>query len=139
MSLYQQIQDDRLIARKEKNTVKSNLLSTLLGDIQAKLTAGKENVDVDNEQVLAVILSFTQNIKDTLKIKKNEKSEEELEVLTKYLPNPLSLTEIKDIVININKTVADKKFLIRDVMIYFKTNHFGEYDSQDLKRIVQEL
>lgn len=139
MSLYQQIQNDRLSARKEKNVLKSNLLGTVIGDIQTTYVAGKGEVEVSDNEALTIVLRFAENIKDLLKIKEDEKAKQELEVLSSYLPKPLTEIQIKDIVVNINNSLENKKLLMREVMMQFKLNYLGQYNAEDLKKIIQEL
>lgn len=139
MSLYQQIQNDRLSARKEKNVLKSNLLGTIIGDIQTTYVAGKGEVEVSDNEALTIVLRFAENIKDLLKIKEDEKAKQELEVLSSYLPKPLTEIQIKDIVVNINNSLENKKLLMREVMMQFKLNYLGQYNAEDLKKIIQEL
>lgn len=146
MSLIKTIQADYLAARYAKDTLKSNLLSTLLGEAQA---VGKDagNRDATDAEVVAVIKKFIKNAEETsrvalasIQINKMDviqNAANEVKILTVYLPQQMDAEKLNFIVENYLAQTPDAN--MGHVMGYFKANYAGQYDGQVLATIVKEL
>lgn len=97
-----QLKTEQLQARKEKNAVKSALLTTLLGEIQNKVTAEpveKRTAEFEQKIVEGKVKSFLDQNKDAQGQITDEVRLAELKIeqsiLSSYMPQQLSVEEIK--------------------------------------------
>lgn len=135
MSLIKTIQKDYLAARYAKDTLKSNLLSTLLGEAQA---IGKDagNRDATDAETVAVIKKFIKNAEitsqaalasiQTNKMASIQNAANEIKILTTYLPQQLSEEDVKLIIAR----RANEGDNMGQVMNHFKENYAGQYDGK---------
>ncbi len=139
--LFEKIQKDSLTARKERNTEKGSLLTTVLA--QAKTAAIDEGHrdSVSNELVLKVIRSFLKGVNENLSlveqgkisVDKKESFENEKNILESYLPQQMSAAEIHAAV---QKSGAANVGL---AMKHLKEHHDGQYDGKLASEIAKEL
>lgn len=102
MATLAQIKADQLQARKDKSAVKASILTTLIGEIQGKITAEpvqKRTKELEQKVVDAKLKSFLDQNKDAqAQITDTERlavlREEEV-VLNSYMPKQLSADEIR--------------------------------------------
>lgn len=89
--LLEQIKADQLAARKSGDKVKSNLLTTLIGE-----ASPSGHGVTDDKAVLAVIAKFVKNIKFSIsKAKSNCNLDRELEILEAYMPEKLAGADLE--------------------------------------------
>jgi len=133
--LMETIRKDMFEAKKVKDTVKANLLSTLFAEIFTQSKSGKEMTDEDE---LKVIRKFMKNIDDTLKLEipaeTRQKLEQEKQILSAYLPSQLSAEEVDKLV---SDMVKEGK-TIKDIMPFFKSNYSGRYDGRSVSEAVKK-
>ena len=97
--LYEQIKINQLEARKAKDSIKSTLLTTLLGEIETlKFKQKEQTVLVPDEIVYQVIKKFIKNIEESLKLRENSNLATEKEILVKYLPVEISHSELSSLI-----------------------------------------
>ncbi len=132
--LMDSIRKDMFEAKKAKDTVKANLLSTLFSEIFTLSKSGKE---LAAEDELKIIRKFLKNIDETLAFDIPDSTKTKLNtekgILEGYLPQQLSKEEIEKIVADL---VADGKGM-KDIMPYFKENYSGKYDGRTVSEIVK--
>jgi uncharacterized protein YqeY len=132
--LMDAIRKDMFEAKKVKDTVKANLLSTLFSEIFTLSKSGKELTEEDE---LKIIRKFLKNIDETLALDIPEgtktKLKSEKEILESYLPKQLNKDEIEKIVAGL---VAEGKGM-KDIMPHFKENYPGKYDGRTVSEIVK--
>lgn len=145
MSLLKTIQADYLAARYAKDSLKSNLLSTLLGEAQA---IGKDdgNRDSTDAEIIAVIKKFIKNAEATsaaavnsIQINKMDivqMAANEVKILVTYLPEQFDETKTTFLVQTYLEENPDAN--MGNVMGYFKANYAGKYDGQLLSQIVKK-
>jgi len=130
------IRKDMFEAKKIKDTVKSNLLSTLFAEIFTLSKSGKE---VTNEDELKIIRKFMKNIDETLAFdipaETRKKLETEKKILTAYLPQQLGTEEIEKVV----KEMVSAGKTMKEIMPYFKENYTGMYDGKSVSETVKKL
>ncbi|ASV44290.1 hypothetical protein PBI_SCTP2_275 [Salicola phage SCTP-2] len=138
--LLKQIKKDQLQARKNKETEKSKVLTTLLG------TASPSGNDtVTDKDVIAVVQKFIKSANETMQYQSNSDYDitdivNEVRILEQYLPKQLSIEEMKRIAeqyINDNEITSPKQ--MGRVMSYFNENYSGQYDGKELSAIVKQL
>lgn len=123
--LFDTLKSDRIIAMKNKDEVKKNLLGCLIAD------SSKEDKIPEDSKVIAQIKKFIMNANDFLKLKDNPQSREEIRILESYLPKQLNEADIKTLIeTNGLKTVPT-------IMKWFKENHNGCYDGATVSKIAK--
>lgn len=132
--LLDQIKKDMFTAKKEKDTLKSNLLSALYSEIYMLSKSGKEMTDEDS---FKIIKKFIKNIDETLALGipevSRKKYQAEKTVLEMYLPKQLSSEEIERIVSNMLSQGKNMK----DIMSHFKETYSGKYDGRTVSETVK--
>ena len=139
-TLFNTLKSDLVKARLSRNVIETNTLRTLIGDIELAMTRpGATSLDEVTHQTLT---SFAKNAKicrdqaveQTLQWTKDT----EIEIYNRYLPKLMSETLIREIIIhNFGDTLVEKQK--RDVMMFMKTNHTGQYDGALVSSIFNTL
>lgn len=114
MSIFEQIKQDRDAARKARDQFTLTTLSTLIGEIETKHRSGDKDYADLNVAAQKIIKKTIESCNEMYKIKKNDNSLLEIEILEKYLPANLTPAEINGIFDN-----NDFKE-VKDVMQFFK-------------------
>lgn len=147
--MKQLIQKDLNQALKNKNQLEVSVLRGILAVIQSK---EKEKLyksgqaELSEEEILNVVFSETKKREESIQgfEKGNrpdlvQKEEQELSILKKYLPEPLSESELETIVVEaIEKTEAkqlsDIKKVMAEVMPQVKNRARGDQIGQIVKK-----
>ena len=130
-----QIKEHQLQARKNKDTLKTNLLTTLLSEIQKK--AKDECREITTDDCLAIIRKFINNTNELLAVNNNnEEAKQELAILTDYLPTQLTNEDLQLIITQFCTDYPNTK--IGDIMKYFKENYNGQYNGKELSEIIKK-
>jgi uncharacterized protein YqeY len=132
--LIETIRKDMQEAKKNRETVKANLLSTLYAEIFTQSKSGKEMTDEDE---IKIIRKFIKNADETLSFDITEEAKQKLntekQILGSYLPKQLSREETEKLV---GDLISQGK-TIKDIMPYFKENYSGRYDGKTVSEIVK--
>lgn len=144
MTTLNKIKQDQLQARKEKNMVSANLLTTLMGEIQGDLTRMAPEARTEKAEgdvVMATIKSFLKknkesqdNVKDTKKVQELKTEEA---ILTAYMPTQLSKIQLEEIIKKQFPTIDVKSK--GPVMAFLKQNYNGQYDGKVASEVVTSL
>ncbi|MCS7205153.1 MAG: GatB/YqeY domain-containing protein [Leptospiraceae bacterium] len=138
--IVERIKKDSLQARKEKNELKSNLLTSVYS--QAKTAAINEGRREPNDQdLIQAIKKFLKSIEENIQLgKENQISKEnyeqalkEKEILMEYLPKQLSENELREII----KNSGAKN--IGEAMKYLKEHYPDQYDGKTASQIAKEI
>ncbi len=147
MSLLETIKHDQLEARKAKETVKIDLLTTLYSEA---VMVGKNSTpprDTTDVEVIATIKKFLKNTDECLSVAGDRRDghrvdvlSEEREVLVRYLPKQLSEDELYDII----TSYADSNGISLPkgtglIMKYLKDNYGGLYDGAAASNFIKQL
>ncbi len=140
MTLITKIKADQLQARKDRNSLKSTILTTLIGEASI---IGKNggNREVTDQEVITVIKKFIKSIDDTLnylgvassftvqyQVVASEKA-----MLEKYLPSQMTEEELI-------QAIAEVKFAPKGIIMKFlKDNFAGKYDGKLASKVIDEL
>lgn len=135
MSLLQQVKNDQLAARKNKQKVEASVLTTLIGEasVIGKNDGNRESTDAE---VIAVVKKFIKGIDESLSYSASEQLVTEKTVLEKYLPTELSHDKLTSLVIDYIS--ANKELNMGQVMKYFKESYPGQYDGKVLSTVVKQ-
>ena len=132
--LIEKIRSDMHEAKKAKDILRSNLLSTLYAEMFTLSKSGKELTEEDE---IKVIKKFIKNTDETLALDISEdkklKFKNEKEILESYLPKQLGKEEIEK---TVGELIAQGK-VMKDIMAYFKENYAGRYDGRTVNEIVR--
>jgi uncharacterized protein YqeY len=147
MSLVKQVNDDFVVAFKQKDTIGK----MALGNLKSKLSDAEKikKSELTDEEALKVIVSIAktrnQSIQEFTKagrmdLVENEKLE--LEVIEKYLPKQMTEDEIETEVrslIQEMEVVTNPQVLIGKTMGAFNKKFQGRADVQKVKKIIEEI
>ena len=132
--LIETIRKDMQDAKRIKETLKANLLSTLYAEIFTLSKSGKELTEEDE---IRIIRKFIKNTDETLAFDITPEAKEKLlaekKILEAYLPSQLSKEEIDKIV---GEMTAGGK-TIKDIMPFFKENYSGRYDGRTVSEAIK--
>jgi len=132
--LLEKIRNDMHEAKKNKDVLRANLLSTLYAEIFTLSKSGKELTEEDE---IKIIKKFIKNTDETLALEIHEeqkaKFKSEKEILESYLPQQLSKDEAEKIV---GEMLSQGK-VMKDIMAYFKENYSGRYDGKTVSELVK--
>jgi uncharacterized protein YqeY len=133
--LIEQIRKERMIAYKEKNNIKKDVLGCLISE------SCKEAKEPDDKKVLAVIKKFIEGAEEIKRVTDSKeyefyKANMEITILDSYRPVQLTEHEIKVEITNLFVSTSEAK--LGDVMSYFKTNYADRYDGGLVSRLVKE-
>ena len=138
--LIDQIKQDQITARKNKDVVASSLLTTLLAE--ASIVGKNQNRQSTDQEVIAVVKKFIKNNTDFINNindlhQEYSKLVAEKAILETYLPTQLSESELKTLVITYK--TENTNVNVGSVMKYMKENYDGQYDGKTLSSIVKEI
>lgn len=132
--LIETIRKDMQEAKKVRETLKANLLSTLYAEIFTLSKSGKE---LTEEYEIRIIRKFIKNAEETLAFDITAESKEKLlaekKILEAYLPSQLSKEEVEKIV---GEMLAEGK-TIKEIMPFFKEKYSGRYDGRAVSEAIK--
>lgn len=140
MSLIQKIKDDQLMARKARNSIATDLLTTLLGEASiVGKNAGRETTDAE---VVAVIQKFVKGVDETTKHVKEQGDQTiadklalERIILTSYLPQQLNFDELRQVVMTLSNNSRNKG----EIMKLLKQHYSGQYDGKMASSLIDTI
>ena len=143
--LINQIKSDALIARQDRKTDIATFLTTLYSEASmvGKNAGNRESTD---QEVLQVIEKFIKNANEVKNILlKNNKDvsnvDNEIKVLSKYLPKKMSYEELENVIREIIKelkSLINMQIQIGQVMGALKRNYSGAYNGKMASEIVKK-
>ncbi len=143
--LLNQIKADQLTARKTKQSLKTSLLTTLLGELETDSKA-KKSTEITDEKVIAKIKKFCKSLYEVVEVtsiedKRNSMALIELQILESYLPKQFTEEELKVAVANciVSAGVETSPKNMGIVMKELKSHYDGQYDGKMASQIVKQL
>lgn len=140
--IVEDIKRAQISARKARDSFKTGVLTTLLGEVE-KIGKDAGNRKTTDEESIRVIKKFVKNINETLKLtdRNNTALNQELEVLSEFLPDEISDEDLRNqIVIIINEMKMDEsnpKIVIGPVMKILKSR-VDNFDGKTASTIIRE-
>lgn len=132
--MLQRLKNDMIseMKSKNKNKVKLNLLRVLIGDITTEMKNLKEGEVYTNVNIIKAIKKMS---KDATIMGDND----EVKILSVYLPSNMNNTQLEALIIDIIKTNNFNGMKdMGKVMSKLKQNHDGTYDGSIASKIVRE-
>lgn len=142
-AMFNQLKKDNLEARKTKNTVKSNLLSTLIGEAQ-NIGKNAGNREPNNDEVLGVIKKFLKANEESIVMlekagRDSTKEKEERSILLTYQPKQLDESQLKKAIDEIVGSMADKSpKVMGQVMNLLKEKYPNQFDGKMASALVKQ-
>lgn len=143
MTLIQRIRADQLQARKETDTVKANLLTTLIGEA---VSIGKNdgNRETTDAEVVALTKKFIKNLQEAIAACSRfgfntDDQVREVSILEAYIPKQMSAEQLKEVVTAIKAEISAGPKDMGKVMALLKARHDGQYDGKVASSIVKEV
>jgi len=142
--LLEKLRQDRQQAKLAGDTLRANLLVTLIAEA-TKVGKDDGNRETTDEEVLAVTRKFIKNLDETILMLEKigripSQAQQEKELLLTYLPQQLSRSELKQ---QVEKLVADyptrSPQLMGKIMASLKADFAGRYDARLASEIVKEV
>ena len=140
--LIETLKKDSLRARKNKDTIRSNLLITLISDIEMK-AKNDGNRAVKDEDCVATLKKFQKSAKENIEIFKkanrdSSQAEEETEIIEGYLPKQLSEEELKVIIDGIVAALPEKNpKLMGKIMGELNQKYSGQFDGKSASQLAK--
>lgn len=139
--LIERIKSDLLAARKSRATVATNSLTALVGEavMVGKNAGNRESTD---DEVIATVRKFIKNLEETKRnlINHNKDTavcDEELAIISKYLPQQMSSDQLKAAIADILAENAGANMGV--VMKVLKEKHSGLYDGKLASEIAKQV
>lgn len=139
--LIEKIRADLLAARKARATVAANSLTALVGEavMVGKNAGNRESTD---DEVVATVRKFLKNLEETKRnlVAHNKDvavCEEEIEIISRYLPQQMSADELKSAVAAIVAETAGANMGV--VMKILKERYAGLYDGKVASEVVKQV
>lgn len=136
--MFNIITSKSLEARKNKDKIKTNLFTTILGEVQLlekKIYADKDTLTLDT------LKKFRDSALQVLSVTPdNEVAKQELEILNNLLPVPLTDEEtVKAVEILHESWTEDKGNKTAFVMSWFKANyHTSQYNAKTVAQLINK-
>lgn len=132
MTLLQTIKTDQIAARKSKDTISANVLTTLIGEAEA-IGKNNGNRETTDAEVSALVKKFTNNISETLKVLDINDIRvvilsTEQRILRKYLPVQLTSDDLTAIIQTLVTELNASKKDMGKVLGKLKQQYAGQYD-----------
>ena len=144
MSIRQTISDDMKTFMRAKDTARLGAIRLLQASIKQKEV--DERIELNDDQILAVIQKMLKQRKDSIEAYQQanrqdliDQEELEIEVLTKYMPEPLSDEEINQFIEEAIETTgaADMKDMGKVVGV-LKSKVAGRADMGEVSKLVRQ-
>lgn len=108
--MLNRLKADQLQARKNRDTVKAALLSTLIGDIE-KISKDASNNSVDDGRIVKVTQKFITNAKEVMSLSPEGsagrmKAAAEIAILEDYVPKAIDEATVELAVLRIKTTLG---------------------------------
>jgi uncharacterized protein YqeY len=140
-TLKEQVRADLNDARRERDKLRTTLLSTFISEIRNReIEVGAE---LNDEQVQGVAITAIKKRREAAELMRNngrtelaEKEEQEAALLHAYLPAQLTEDEVRAIV---RETVSAGAANLGDVMKQVSPRTKGRFEGKELNRVVREV
>ena len=139
MITLEQLKIEQLQARKARDSVKSSLLTTLLGELDTDAKRSGKDADI-----AATVRKFMKNILENTSIARGNgdydwlaKLEKEREILEAYLPKQLTKDQLESYLTQ--ALLHDGLNSKGSLMKYLKDNFTGQYDGKLAAEVVGKV
>jgi len=149
MTLFAKIKKEYLKTRKEKKEHLIWLLSSIISEIQTVAKNNKTEANkLDNQKIIKIIKNELNWLNQQLELYKKQKRtdkineiQEKINLLNKYIPQPLSKEELIKIIKNFKEKNNIKSLFNsrKELFNYLKENYWWQYDWKIVNDIINNL
>jgi len=141
--MYNKINDQIKLAMKAKDVIKLSVLRILKSDIITKTKELRVSEDkLEQNVIIAVTEKTLKKYKEELSFVKDEEKIAELndaiELLESYLPEKLSIDEVKSVVSKVIESLGNAGNNIGEAMKILSKELKGKADMKEVKKLVDE-
>lgn len=143
MTLIELIRANQLQARKDKDTIRVNLLTTLIGEA---VSIGKNNGnrETTDAEVIALTKKFIKNLQEAIEVYTRngvsvDAQRTEIGILEAYVPKQMSEQELREAVLSIKAELSAGPKDMGKVMGLLKQRYDGQYDGKIASALVKDL
>ena len=143
MNLIDSIRADQLQARKEKNIIKVNLLTTLIGEA---VSIGKNagNRETTDAEVVALAKKFIKNLQEAMEVYSRAgvditNQQAEVQILEQYIPKQMSAEDLRSAILAIKEEITAGPKDMGKVMGLLKQRFDGQYDGKMASALAKEV
>lgn len=140
--ILRKIKTDQVDARKNKESKKAILLSTLISEIE--MVGKNTQREVSDNDSITCLNKFKKGVLETLDIikkgaitypERRSELEFELALYNSYLPKSLTEAELEVVVFK----MASEGLNMKDIMSKLKSEYTGQYDGKIASELVKKL
>jgi uncharacterized protein len=144
MSLLNSIKSAQLQARKTRDTITINALTTLIGEAEA-IGKNDGNRETTDAEVVALIKKFIKNLDEVIRVvtpgfSHDQLARKEKVILEQFLPTQLTSVELRGILKELtNELNAHTLREMGKIMKVLKERFDGQYDGTVASTLVKEM
>ena len=142
MTIVDTIEMDLLTARKNKDTNKKDILSTLLGEVKM-VGKNARNGETTDDEAAKVVQKFLKGAEEMLTYAEDETAHSEVMseicVYQKYLPKQMTEEELRKILLSWKETNYPDTSNIGGYMQALKRCYDGQYNGKMASAILKEI
>lgn len=140
MTIFEQLKQDKIQAMKDKDDIKKNLLSTLIGESSIKTKTPTDGEVTNSIKKFIKNIEYNQSMwEDKLEFKSSWTiAQKEKDILESYLPSQLS-EDIYERFILSAIVVDGCEATVKSLNQYFKEKYSGRYDGKLLNQKIKEV
>jgi len=143
MSLYETIKTEKIKSMKDRNHVKTGILSVLLGEIERQIyslsTEDRTNASKVDAIVVSRVKAMIENAKENYSKFPEESYQKEIEILSEWLPKVLGEHETKSAVDGVIAITGNTKNLIGKIMGELKKSYGNSMDMKIAKAYLDTI
>ena len=141
MVKIEELKKEKLLALKEHNTNKSNLLSVIISNYQlTEIEKKAKGETMNDENMFSILNKVLKGLNEEMemfasnnKAEEAKNIEEQINIVKSYLPKLLSEEEIRKII----SSLSDKS--VKSIMTKFKTEYASKVDFAIVAKVAKEF
>ena len=142
MSTIEKLRKDKMLAMKNKDKVKSGVISLIMSNILLEQKEKKR--DLTDEEQLAFVKKELKQTMDTLEQTPQDRVEaieETIEIIKSYLPEQLSEEKLKEIIEKfMEENSLEKSNKSRGQIMKYVMGEYGKFtDGKTVNKVVEEI
>lgn len=142
--VFSKISKDRIIARKEKDQIRSNLLTLVYSETMT--IAKNEMREPNDKDLFAILKKMSKSLNESIKAADSRGDDTsdlliELSITESYIPVQMSEDEIKDAIEKLHEDLGEPKNMkqMGVLMKKLKEEHEGKYDGKTASSVVKDF
>lgn len=128
-------------ARKERNSTRAMVLSTLIGEMMASAVVKDGQKVVTDKVVVATLKQAGKNLDDNIQkgYGSIDAQSNERKIIDEFIPEEVPLMSETETQVALNEAKASGANDMKTIMAYMKTNYAGRYDGKLTSNLAKEM